>query len=239
MPAAIIIGASSGIGAALAQQLANDGWQLGLMARRTDAMESIAKDFPVPATIRYLDLSDYTQSMEAFRTMVADMGAVDVVIANSGINFLFPDATQTEAVIRVNVLGLVGCMEHAKDHFLQQGYGHLVCITSIAGIRGSGPSPVYGASKAFLINYLEGLRKQVHRKGHNLSITDVRPGYVATDMTAGQKGLFWLTPQEEAARQIRQAIAAKKQIIYVSPRWKLVALVLRLIPYSLYKHVGG
>ena len=202
-------------------------------------MESMAKDFPAPATIRYLDLTDYDKSMETFRNLLTEMGTVDLVIANSGINFLFPDATQTEAVIRVNVLGLVGCMELAKSHLLQQGYGHLVCITSIAGIRGSGPSPVYGASKAFLINYLEGVRKQVHRKGYNLHITDVRPGYVATDMTAGQKGLFWLTPQQEAARQIRQAIAAKKPVIYVSPRWRLVALALRVIPYSLYKHVGG
>jgi len=118
----------------------------------------------------------------------------------------------------------------------EQGYGHLVNISSIAGIRGNGIAPSYNATKAYQINYLEGLRINAKKYGSSITITDVRPGFVDTAMAKGE-GLFWVAPVQKAAEQIFEAIKQKKKVVYITKRWKLIALLLRIIPFSILKRV--
>ena len=103
----------------------------------------------------------------------------------------------------------------------------------MGGLRGNGISPAYNASKAYQINYLEGIRQKVTKLRLPIFVTDVRPGFVDTDMAKGD-GLFWVAPVEKAGKQIFHAIQKKKRIVYVTKRWKLIAQILKIIPSSLY-----
>jgi short-subunit dehydrogenase len=120
------------------------------------------------------------------------------------------------------------------NYFKKQGHGHLVNISSVAGIRGNGLAPSYNASKAYQINYLEGLRLNAYKSKSTIYVTDVRPGFVDTEMAKGD-GLFWVSPVEKAAEQIYTAIKQKKNTAYISKRWKLIGYLLKIIPYSILK----
>ena len=120
------------------------------------------------------------------------------------------------------------------NYFKKQGHGHLVNISSVAGIRGNGLAPSYNSSKAYQINYLEGLRLNASKSNSSIHVTDVRPGFVDTAMAKGD-GLFWVSPVEKAAEQIYTAIKQKKNKAYISKRWKLIGYLLKIIPYSILK----
>jgi short-subunit dehydrogenase len=120
------------------------------------------------------------------------------------------------------------------NYFKKQGHGHLVNISSIAGVRGNGEAPSYYATKAFQINYLEGLRLNAYKSCVDIHVTDVRPGFVDTDMAKGE-GMFWVAPVEKAAQQIFNAIQKKKKIVYVTKRWRMIGFLLKIMPYSILK----
>jgi short-subunit dehydrogenase len=108
-----------------------------------------------------------------------------------------------------------------------------VVISSIGGIRGSSQAPSYNASKAYQINYTEGLRQKAAKLKMPIFITDIRPGLVDTKMAKGE-GLFWVMPLEKAVNQIYKAIIRKKKVVYVTKRWHLIAMILKLIPRPIY-----
>lgn len=121
----------------------------------------------------------------------------------------------------------------AYRHFVKAGEGHLVDISSIAAIRGSREAPAYNASKAFMSNYLEGLRNRAIKAGLPIAVTDIQPGFVDTDMAKGE-GLFWVAPPQKAARQIYKAIQRKARRAYVTKRWGLIAWLLKVLPDALH-----
>ena len=122
------------------------------------------------------------------------------------------------------------------DLFRKQGHGHLVNISSVAGLRGNRVAPSYNASKAYQIKYLEGLHLLVDRKRLPVQVTDVRPGFVKTDMAKG-KGMFWVAPVEKAAKQIFDAIKRRKKVVYVTKRWWLIGVLYKSLPYVLLKRL--
>lgn len=118
--------------------------------------------------------------------------------------------------------------------FKAQGHGHLVNISSIASLRGGGIAPSYNASKAFQAIYFEGLRINADMARLPIHVTDIRPGFVDTDMTKGQR-MFWLASPEKAARQIFQAITRKKRVAFITARWSLIAWLMKVMPYGIYR----
>ena len=144
------------------------------------------------------------------------------------------DFTIEKGTIDVNVSGFTAIADWTFNYFWKQRAGHFVNISSIAGIRGSGIAPAYNATKAFQINYLEGLRQKATKLKLSIAVTDIRPGFVKTDMAKG-KGQFWVASVEKAAAQIFEAIKSKKKVAYVSKRWWLIAVLLKLIPRSVYQ----
>ena len=120
-----------------------------------------------------------------------------------------------------------------NNYFEKQKSGHLVAISSIGGLRGSRQAPAYNATKAYQINYLEGLRQKAKKLNTSIFVTDIRPGLVDTEMAKGE-GLFWVMPVEKAARQIFQAIIDKKKVAYVTRRWGLIATILKQIPRPIH-----
>ena len=120
--------------------------------------------------------------------------------------------------------------------FEQQGYGHLVAITSAGGLRGEPAAPAYSATKAYQINYMEAIRKKAFRNSGCITVTDVRPGLVDTAMAKGE-GLFWVMPVENVASQIIAAISKKKSKVYVTKRWHILALIYRILPFYIFKRL--
>jgi len=237
---AVIIGASSGIGLALARELHSRGYRLGLAARRTEILNSLAVQLD-GAVVAAMDVTQPDQAADAFDALVRDLGGVDVVVISSGVGYLNKDLNfpQESHTIAVNVAGFTALATAAYRYFAaQKRPGHLVGLSSVAAVRGSGGTPAYNASKAFVVSYLEGLSQRAARRHPFITITDIRPGFIDTPMTRGQKGMFWLATPETAARQIAQAIEARKAVAYVPGRWRLVACLLKALPRWLYHKMG-
>jgi len=136
-------------------------------------------------------------------------------------------------VIDLNVTGFTNIIDWTFNHFEKQKFGHLVAITSVAGIRGSRQAPSYNATKSYQINYLEGLRQKATKSKKPFSITDIRPGLVDTDMAKGE-GLFWVMPVEKVAKQIFKAIKNKSKVVYITKRWGLLGRLLKIMPRFIY-----
>ena len=233
---AIIVGATSGIGLALARVLAADGYTLGLTGRRTHLLAEFEGDRHLIAA---MDVSDTAASRRILDDLLQRMGHLDLIVVNAGRGQILDhvDWENERTTIVVNATGFAAQATLAFEFFLKQGYGHLVGISSIAAIRGGGGHPAYNASKAFMSNYLQGLRHVAHREGLPITVTDIKPGYVDTKMAQGD-GLFWVASPEKAARQIYQAIKKRKKHAYVTRRWALVAWLLKWLPDRvLYRQV--
>ncbi len=136
----------------------------------------------------------------------------------------------------LNVAAFTEIVTWAYNFFEKQGHGHLIAVTSIGGLRGSSMAPAYSASKAYQINYLEGLRQKAKKSGKPIFVTDIRPGFVDTDMAKGE-GLFWVSTKEKAAKQIFDIIDRKKDIGYVTKRWAIIATILKILPNWLYNKI--
>ena len=156
---AIVVGASSGIGRALALRLARDGWTLGLAGRRVGLLESLREEIGAGARVQEMDVADVPAARAGLETLITEMGGADLVVVNAGTGSVNPDLAWEleEPAIRVNALGFAAMANVAMRHFLARGRGHLVGISSLNGLRGSRHAPAYSASKAFVSNYLEGL----------------------------------------------------------------------------------
>jgi len=228
MPNAIIVGASSGIGRALARELSRE-YDLGLAARRVDRLTAVGEDVG-GAHVAKIDVTE-DDARERFDELVESMGGVDLVVLSSGIGRYNPDLEWDDErdTIDVNVSGFTAIATAAMERFDEQGSGHLVGISSVASEIGSPALPAYSASKAFVSRYLEGLRYRASRADAKVAVTDVRPGFVDTPMSP-QSDRFWECSPETAASQIARAIRKRKDVAYVTRRWWLVSKALGLLP---------
>lgn len=238
MKKAIIVGASSGIGRYLAKILAGKGYAVGLVARRGDALRNIQGELQSTTYIKAIDIRNRGDTLKGLTGLITEMGGVDLVIISSGIGFINPELDldkELETVV-TNVQGFVTVANVAFRHFIRQGAGHLVGISSIAAIRGGAEAPAYNSSKAFISNYLQGLRQKAAKSKVTITVTDIQPGFVDTDMAKGE-GIFWMAPVQKAAAQIYRAIERKRSHAFVTKRWRLVAWMLKIMPDFLYHRI--
>lgn len=138
--------------------------------------------------------------------------------------------------IDTNVVGWTYVIDMLYCLLEQQGFGHLVAITSAGGLRGEPMAPAYSATKAYQINYMEALRKKAFKSAGHITVTDIRPGLVDTAMAKGE-GLFWVMPVEKVANQIIDAIRKRKSKAYVTKRWHILAFINRNLPFVIYKQL--
>lgn len=130
-----------------------------------------------------------------------------------------------------NVVGWTHVIDAFYNILNHQGFGHLVAITSIGGLRGELQAPAYSASKAYQINYMEALCKRAYKDGR-VDVTDIRSGLVNTRMVKGEN-LFWMMPVEKVISQIIKVIKQKKSKAYVIKRFHILAIIIKNLPYSL------
>ena len=238
MKSAIIIGASSGIGRALAVALSLDGYRVGVVARRTELLAQLREELTGPCVIKTIDVSRPDLAMPLLRELIDELGDVELFVVNAGVGFENAAlAWEPERdTIAVNVLGFASMVNVAVAHLEARGAGHLVGISSLAALRGIGIAPAYAASKAFVSNYLQGVRYRFKKLKLPIVVTDVQPGFVDTPLAKGDN-VFWVASPQTAARQIAAAIRARKAHVYVTRRWRLVAWLMRIVPDALYSRL--
>lgn len=236
MKKAIVVGASSGIGRSLAKTLSRAGYVVGLMARRLNLLLELQQEIGQKTYIKQIDISSASDAFTSFSEFIDEMDGVDLIVITAGTGSLNPDLIWKleQDTIMVNVNGFAAIANVAMHHFISQGGGHLVNISSISALRGNGIAPAYNASKAFESNYLEGLRHKVSKLKLPITITDIQPGFVKTAMAQGE-GIFWAASPEKAAQQIYQAILAKRSHAYITKRWRIIAWILKLLPDFVYQ----
>ncbi len=232
----LIIGATSGIGYALAEAYLQAGWRVAATGRRHELLEQLQRLQPDRVHIRQHDVT-LPNSLAVLEDLLAESGPADVVVYNSGVGLANKklDFAIEKKTIDVNVVGFVEVATWAYQYFRERGGGQFVGVSSVASIRGGRTVPAYHASKAFMVNYMEGMRQKARYHKMPFFVTDIRPGYVSTPMTAQNTTMFWVATPEKVARQIMAAIQRKARVAYVTKRWALVALGFRLVPRALYE----
>ena len=228
---AIVFGATSGIGRELSKRLADDGYVVMITGRRLDRLESLKSENPGAYRIRRHDITDVEDTARLYDELPSVLGKVDLIVHNSGIgeeNFDL-EWDKDLPTLNTNVVGAARVYQLSYNYFKEQGYGHLVGITSIASLVGNRHVAAYHASKAFQSNYLESLWMKAKRtKKADIQITNILPGYVDTDIITGET--FWMAPLDKAVGQIYSGIKKKRRRVYVTRRWGLIAVLLRVLP---------
>lgn len=234
----IIVGATSGIGRKMAELYAASGNIVGITGRRNELLNETQDQYPGKIETECFDVTG-TENIERLSSLIQKIGGLDILVYSSGVgeaskelNWQFDKMT-----VETNVNGFVEIANWAFNFFIAQGHGSMAVISSIAANRGNSWAPAYSASKAFQSNYFEALAIKAKRMKKGISITCIEPGFVRTKMAKGNKQ-FWIVPLEKAARQIITAIEKKKRKVYISKRWWLVAKLMRLMPFWIYKRIG-
>ena len=234
----LITGASSGIGKALAFEMAKRGYDLGLAARRTDELENIKGDINKESpgqgvAVRKLDVTDYDDVPAVITQIAEELGGLDIAFVNAGIGLgeevgkgQFKKSLRT---IETNLTGAMATIDASANYFLEKGSGHIVGVASVAAFRGMPRSASYSASKAGLAVYLEALRAETYRK--NIDITVLYPGYIDTPLNNMLKNRPFLIPVEKGAAIIANLIEKKKtsSTVPVFP-WNIIGRLLKILP---------
>ena len=237
MKKAIIIGATSGLGLETARLLAQQGWQVGLAGRREDRLLQLKAGFPAHTAIQWLDVTA-SDADRQLHLLIEKLGGMDLFLLCAGIGRQNPDLLpDTELnTAQTNVIGFTRMTTAAFDYFRQQGGGHIAVISSIAGTKGLGAAPAYSATKRFQNTYIEALEQLAGMQHLPIRFTDIRPGFVDTDLLKGKHYPLLMRP-ERVARHIVRAIERKKHIVVIDWRYRFLVFGWRLIPRWLWRRM--
>jgi decaprenylphospho-beta-D-erythro-pentofuranosid-2-ulose 2-reductase len=237
----LIVGATSAIAEATARIFAQQGARIYLLGRRADQLAAISADLAVRgadfAGYALLDANDHARHPAAIGDADTALGGIDVVLVAHGS---LPDqaacerdATLALAEIGTNALSVLSLLTELANLFEARGRGSIAVIGSVAGDRGRQSNYVYGAAKAAVEVFLQGLRNRLHPKG--VHVLTIKPGFVDTPMTSAfDKGLLWSTPGR-VARGIVAAIDARADIVYLPGYWRLIMFCIRAVPERIFK----
>src|SRR6056297_3244241 len=174
----IIIGATSGIGEELARQAIQNGYKVGGTGRRVHRLKELKGELGESFYYSKMDVSKFDEAKIGLKSLIDEMGGMDIIVLNAGISN-YPSSSITameQKVIDVNVSGFVQLFGEAFQYFRKQGHGHIVGVSSIAGLFGSSRAAPYSASKAFISTYMQAYRQRTNKMKEDISITDVKPG---------------------------------------------------------------
>lgn len=238
MKKAVIIGATSGIGYEVAKLLLLQGWHIGVAGRRQTSLEAFQTIAPNRIAIQTLDVTG-SDAEEKLRTLIEKLGGMDLFLLSSGIGKQNMDLkTEIEQnTIATNVGGFTRMVDAAFLYFKRQGNGHLAVISSIAGTKGLGIAPAYSATKRYQNIYIDALEQLAHLEKLNICFTDIRPGFVDTDLLNDESHYPMLMKPDVVGQLIVKALHRKKRVAVIDWRYSILVFFWRMIPRWLWKRM--
>jgi short-subunit dehydrogenase len=246
----VLLGATRGMGRSLARRFAERGDELVLLGRDAADLEAAARDLAArrpalspgrPAIAHAVcDLEQPDTFPAVLDAAVAQLGGLDAVVVTAAL-FATQDRLEADPAFRrrlleVDFVRTIEFCEAARERLLARGGGTLCVFGSVAGDRGRKPVVLYGAAKAGLAAYLEGLDHRFH--GAGLRVVTVKPGFVRTGMTTGLPEPPFAGEADAVAERVVRAIDRSEPVVYAPPIWAMVMLAVRLLPRALMRRVG-
>ena len=231
MKKAIVMGASSGIGLEVARLLKQQGWTVGVAARRVELLTEFEASAQIDVTSE--------DAGQKLRQLIEKTGGMDLYFHASGIGHQNRtlEADIELRTIKTNALGFTRMVGEAYRYFAEQGHGHIAAISSIAGTKGLGPAPAYSATKALQNVYLQALEQQAHQRGLDIAITDIRPGFVDTALLAGDFRYPLMLKPERVAREIVASINRKRHIRVIDWKYRILTPLWRSLPRWMWRRL--
>lgn len=230
---AIVIGASSGIGLEVAKLLVGAGWTVGVGARRVERMQQIGA-----VAVEQIDVTE-SNATAALQQLIDKTGGMDLFFYASGIGKQNRELHEDIelATMQTNALGFTRMIGAAYRYFALQGNGHIAAITSIAGTKGLGPAPAYSATKAMQATYLQALEQQSNKRGLDIRITDIRPGFVDTALLSGDVRYPMMLRPERVAKEIAAAINRQSHVRIIDWKYRILTAFWRRVPRFVWRRM--
>jgi short-subunit dehydrogenase len=231
MKRAIVMGASSGIGLEVARLLKEKGWSVGVAARRVERLT----EFEHKA---HIDVND-TEAGQQLLELVEEVGGMDLYFHASGIGHQNPNLNEDIELqtVTTNGVGFTRLVGTAYRYIAGHGGGHIAVISSIAGTKGLGPAPAYSATKAFQNTYIQSLEQLANARRLNIRFTDLRPGFVATDLLNDGNHYPLLLDKTDVTRDMVRSIERHRHIRVIDWRWRAITWLWRRIPRWLWRRM--
>lgn len=234
----VVMGASSGLGYALAERFIRDGWTVGVAARRQEPLQQLRQLAPDRVFTMPVDITA-DDAPSALNRLIEKMGGMDMYVHSSGIGHQNPDLDTDieEKTLQTNACGFVRMIDAAFLYLRENGGGHIAAITSVAGIRPLGQSASYSATKIMQTAYMDGLEQISRRRNLGISFTDIKPGYVRTPLLSPNKKRIMLMDVDYAADRILKSLYRKKRMSIIDWRYHIIVTIGRLIPKCIWQRL--
>lgn len=242
---AIIIGATSGIGRASAIRLIEEGWEVGIAGRRKEALVALQNEYGKNVHIVQMDVTR-SDSIPALDTLLNEMGPPDLFFHVSGIGYQNRELDEEKElrIVQTNCEGMVRMVTHFlhyvrihSEHYSATNKAHVAVVTSIAGTMGMGTAPAYSATKKMQQTYLTALSQLARMENIPVLFTDIRPGFVATDILNPDKHYPMMLTKEKAADEVMKALKSRKRIHVFDWKFRILAFFWRLIPRCIWERM--
>ena len=241
----IVIGATSGIGRAVVEHLAKEGVRIGIAGRREDRLQELQQRFGKELiSYRVMDVTE-PSATEALDELIAEVGAPDALLYASGIGKQNPtlDEAMELRTVETNCAGMVRIVDHFINYvkrepaYNKKHKAHIAVITSVAGTMGMGPAPAYSATKSMQSAYLVALAQHARMQKLPITVGDIRPGFVATEILNPEKRYPMIMSAERAAHFVTRSLRRHKRITIFDWRYKLLVGFWRLIPRCIWERM--
>lgn len=238
MKRAVIIGASSGMGYEVSRLLLAQGYILGVAARREDRLLALKQEAPDRVEVATIDVTS-DDAPARLRELINRLGGMDLYFHVSGIGK--QNRTLTEDIelntVNTNGMGFTRMIGEVYRYFAERGKGHIAALTSIAGTKGLGPAPSYSATKAMQNVYLQALEQQARSRGLDIHFTDIRPGFVDTDLLKGDFHYPMMLKPQAVARDIVKAIQNKRHVKVIDWKYAILTAMWRRVPRFIWRNI--
>ena len=228
---AIVIGASSGIGQEVAKLLIQQGWTVGVAARRVELMQDLGA-----AAIEQIDVTT-EDAISGLTTLITKIDGMNLFFYASGIGKQNRNLKEDIelATMQTNGVGFTRMIGAAYRYFASHGGGHIAAITSIGGTKGLGPAPAYSATKAMQNTYLQALEQLANSQKLKIRFTDIRPGFVDTALLSGDFHYPMMLKPEKVAKEIVCAINHRRHIRIIDWKYRILTALWRRIPRFIWR----